>query len=116
MNNFYITLELHKILEKLSAEASNDTTRQMALDIKPCFDCEEVKREISKVSQAFELSVRFGTPPFTSFKDINGHLKRAKSGGRLSLKDLLEILQMLRQIKMLYDWYGQCEEIETDLD
>lgn len=116
METFYKTLELHKILEQLAAETSNETTRKMALDIRPCFDCEEVRREVEKVQQAFELSVRFGTPPFTSFKDINGHLSRAKSGGRLSLRDLLDILQMLRQIKMLRDWYKHCEDTETDLD
>lgn len=116
MEKNYKTLELHKILEMLASHTSNETTRQMALDIKPCFDCDEVRREIGKVSQAFELSVRFGTPPFSAFKDINGHLRRAKSGGRLSLKDLLEVLSMLKQIKSLHDWYRHCEDTETDLD
>lgn len=110
------TLELHKVLEMLAAQTSNEVTRKMALDIKPVTDCEEVKREIDKVSQAFELSVRFGTPPFYSFKDINGHLRRAKSGGRLSLRDLLDILSMLKQIKAIHDWYKHCEDTETDLD
>ncbi len=116
MNNYFKTLELHKILEMLANETSNEASRQMALDIRPVYDCEEVKREIEKVSQAFELSVRFGTPPFMSFKDINGHLKRAKSGGRLSLRDLLDVLGMLKQIKALYDWHRHCEDVETELD
>ncbi|MBE6842958.1 MAG: endonuclease MutS2 [Ruminococcus sp.] len=116
MDNYFKTLELHKILEMLANETSNEASRKMALEISPMTDCEEVRREIDKVSQAFELSVRFGTPPFMSFKDINGHLRRAKSGGRLSLKDLLEVLGMLKQTKALYDWYRHCEEVETDLD
>lgn len=116
MEKYIKTLELNKILEMLASHTSNEATRQMALDIRPCTDCEEVKREIEKVSQAFELSVRFGTPPFTNFKDINGHLKRAGSGGRLSLRDLLDVLVMLKQIKGLHEWYGHCEDIETDLD
>lgn len=116
MNYYSKTLELDKILEMLSKETSNETSRKMALDIRPSSDCEEIKREIDKVSQAFELSVKFGTPPFTGFKDVNPHLKRAKQGSRLSLKDLLEILTMLKQTKMLREWYSQCEECETDLD
>ena len=116
MNKYYKTLELQKVLEMLAAHTSNAATRQMALDIKPSSDCEEVKREIEKVSQAFELSVRFGTPPFSDFHDVNGHLRRAKSGGRLSLKDLLEVLAVLKQIKSLHDWYKHCEDTETDLD
>ena len=116
MNKYYKTLELQKVLEMLAAHTSNAATRQMALDIKPSSDCEDVKREIEKVSQAFELSVRFGTPPFSDFHDVNGHLRRAKSGGRLSLKDLLEVLAVLKQIKSLHDWYKHCEDTETDLD
>ena len=116
MNKYYKTLELQKVLEMLAAHTSNAATRQMALDIKPSSDCDEVKREIEKVSQAFELSVRFGTPPFSDFHDVNGHLRRAKSGGRLSLKDLLEVLAVLKQIKSLHDWYKHCEDMETDLD
>lgn len=116
MNKYYKTLELHKVLEMLASCTSNETTKKMALEIEPCCDCEEVKREISKVSQAFELSVRFGTPPFSAFRDVNGHLRRAKSGGRLSLKDLLEILSVLKQIRDLSSWYKHCEDTETDLD
>ena len=116
MNKYYKTLELQKVLEMLAAHTSNAVTRQMALDIRPSSDCDEVKREIEKVSQAFELSVRFGTPPFSDFHDVNGHLRRAKSGGRLSLKDLLEVLAVLKQIKSLHDWYKHCEDTETDLD
>ncbi|MBE6853288.1 MAG: endonuclease MutS2 [Ruminococcus sp.] len=116
MEKYFKTLELHKVLEMLAEHTSNDATRKMALEIEPCCDCDEVRREVEKVSQAFELSVRFGSPPFSSFKDINGHLRRAKSGGRLSLKDLLDVLGMLKQIKSLYDWYRHCEDTETDLD
>ena len=116
MNKYYKTLELQKVLEMLAAHTSNAVTRQRALDIRPSSDCDEVKREIEKVSQAFELSVRFGTPPFSDFHDVNGHLRRAKSGGRLSLKDLLEVLAVLKQIKSLHDWYKHCEDTETDLD
>lgn len=116
MNKYYTTLELNKILEKLSKECSNEKSKQMALEIEPCSDFSTVKEELDKTSQAFELSVRFGTPPFLSFKDICPSLKRASSGGILSLKEMLQILQMLNQISMLFDWYKHCEEVQTELD
>lgn len=116
MNKYYTTLELNKILEKLSKECSNEKSKQMALDIEPCSDFTTVKEELDKTSQAFELSVRFGTPPFLSFKDVCPSLKRASSGGILSLKEILQILQMLNQISMLFDWYKHCEEVQTELD
>ncbi|MGN1412561.1 MAG: endonuclease MutS2 [Oscillospiraceae bacterium] len=116
MNKYYTTLELNKILEKLSNECSNEKSKHMALNIEPCSDFETVKEELLKTSQAFELSVRFGTPPFLNFKDVCPSLKRANSGGILSLREMLNILQMLNQISMLYDWYKHCEDMQTDLD
>ncbi len=116
MDKYYNTLELNKILEKLSNECSNERSKQLALNIQPCSDFETVKEELLRTSQAFELSVRFGTPPFLNFKDVCPSLKRANSGGILSLREMLNILQMLNQISMLSDWYGHCEGMQTELD
>jgi len=116
MNKYYSTLELNKILEKLSKECSNERSKQMALEIEPCSDFTIVQEELDKTSQAFELSVRFGTPPFFGFKDVCPSLKRASAGGILSLREMLQILQMLNQISALSDWYKHCEEVQTDLD
>lgn len=115
MNKYLKTLELDKILEMLAELASNDETRKMALSIKPDSDLERVKYETLKTSQAFSLSVQFGTPPFINFKDISSPAARAKSGAVISLRDLMDIAAMLRQIKSLSDWYGHCENVETEL-
>ncbi|MDO5560314.1 MAG: endonuclease MutS2 [Oscillospiraceae bacterium] len=116
MNKYYTTLELHKVLEMLASETSNDTSRQMAMNVSPMYDCSEIREELSKVNDAFGLSVRFGTPPFTGIKDISTHLKRASSGGRLSLRDLLDVESLLSQVKSLHDWYAHCEDVQTGLD
>lgn len=115
MNKYLKTLELDKILEMLAELASNDETRKMALSIKPDSDLERVKYETLKTSQAFSLSVQFGTPPFINFKDISSPAARAKSGAIISLRDLIDIAAMLRQIKSLSDWYGHCENVDTEL-
>lgn len=115
MNKYYKTLELDKILEMLSELASNEETKRMALAIEPDTDLERVRYETLKTSQALSLSIQFGTPPFTAFKDICGISARAASGAVISLRDLLDIAGMLRQIKSLSDWYSHCEGIETEL-
>ncbi len=115
MNKYLRTLELDKILEMLADLTSNEKSRSMALAIKPDNDLERVRYECLKTSQAFNLSVQFGTPPFSNFKDITTVAMRAKSGAIISLRDLLDIAAMLRQIKSLSDWYGHCENIETEL-
>lgn len=115
MNNYYKSLELHKILEMLSDEASNSRTKEMALALSPCTDLEKVKKEMKKTEDAFELSVKYGTPGFTAFKDIRGSLRRASSGASLSLRDLIDIGQMLYQVRIISDWYKSVEEKDTTL-
>ncbi|MBR3422831.1 MAG: endonuclease MutS2 [Ruminococcus sp.] len=115
MNKYLKTLELDKILEMLAELASNDETRRMALAVRPDTDLERVRYENTKTNQALALSIQFGLPPFHSFKDISASAKRAKSGAVISLRDLMDIAAMLRQIKSLFDWYRSCENVETEL-
>ncbi len=115
MNKYLKTLELDKILEMLAELASNDETRRMALAVRPDTDLERVRYENTKTNQALALSIQFGLPPFHNFKDISTSAKRAKSGAVISLRDLMDIAAMLRQIKSLFDWYRSCENVETEL-
>ncbi|MCH5193663.1 MAG: endonuclease MutS2 [Oscillospiraceae bacterium] len=115
MNKYYTALELHKILEMLAEETSNQCTREMALALEPSTDVEQVRREVKKTSDAFDLSVKYGTPAFCSFKDVRGSLNRAKSGSSLTLRELLDIAQMLYQIRMLSDWHISCGDEETSI-
>lgn len=116
MNKYFETLELHKILEMLSKEASNARTKQLISEIKPIQDLDIVKNELEKTTQAFELSVKFGTPVFNNFKDITFSIKRAQSGSKLTLREILDIGQMLYQIRQLSIWYDQCESNDTQID
>lgn len=116
MNKYFKTLELHKILKMLSDMTSNDRTRKMALELEPCSDYDAVCLEMDKTSQAMELSISFGTPPFYDIKDISASLRRAASGARISLKELIEIKNLLNQISALSDWYAHCENVKTELD
>lgn len=115
MNKYLKTLELDKILEMLSELASNEETKRMALAVRPDTDLERVRYENTKTNQALALSIQFGLPPFSNFKDISTAAKRAKSGAVISLRDLMDIAAMLRQIKSLFDWYRSCENVETEL-
>lgn len=116
MNKYYETLELHKILEMLADETSNERSREAALSIEPETDIDIVKREVKKTAQAFDLSVKYGTPAFTAFKDVRGSLSRARSGASLTLRELLDIAQMLYQIRILSDWNKSRGEEVTLLD
>lgn len=115
MNSNHKTLELHKIFAMLSEKASNPITKEKALSIKPSSDFETVKKELSKTSDAYELSCKFGNPPFYNFKDISDCLNRASSDGKLSLKEMLDVKYLLMQCREISEWYSQCSETENTL-
>lgn len=115
MNLYHETLELHKILEALSNEASNGMTKEMALSLEPSSDLRTVKDRLSKTAEAFDLSVKYGSPSFRNFKDIRQSLKRARAGSSLSLRELLDAAQMLGQIRALDDWRKACNEREPEV-
>ena len=116
MNKYEKILELDKILEMLSDKTSNEISRDMALKLKPETDISRVREELAKTSEALSLTMRFGTPSFYNFRDMRMSLRRVKSGARLSLKDLMDIAVILRQIQVLSDWYDHCSDMNTELD
>lgn len=116
MNSNERTLELDKILELLANEAANDITREQARNLQPQTDLAVVQAELEKTDSALALAIQFGTPPFYAFQNMCTALQRAKSGAKLSLKDLLEIARVLRQVQALSDWYDHCSGVETPLE
>lgn len=111
----YITLELHKVLEMLANEAANEKTKSLARALTPDSDPARVRYALQQTEDAFQLSVRFGSPAFDSFNDVCAAVRRTQSGARVSLKELLEIARLLRQISSLADWYDHCEQMQTTL-
>ncbi len=116
MNKYYKTLELHKILSMLEEQAGNDETKRMIRELEPSTDAQLVRTELRKTDDAFKLSVKYGTPPFYNFRDIKGSLKRAQSGSSLTLRELLDIGLMLRQIRGLADYYADSKEDAASLE
>ncbi len=116
MQTFEKALELDKVLARAAEFTSNETSRRMMLETTPCSDLAQVQQEISKADDALQLAIQFGTPPFTGCKDICSRVTRAASGARLSLRDLLDVADLLRQVQGLYAWYGHCSDTATSLD
>lgn len=109
MNEHYLTLELHKILEMLVGECSNDASRRIAANIEPCLDVDIVRSEVSKTFDAFSASTKIGSPSFFSFADVASIANRAQSGSQLSLRELLDVSKMLTQTEALLSWRRQLE-------
>ncbi|MFT3950816.1 MAG: endonuclease MutS2 [Oscillospiraceae bacterium] len=114
MNQNDEILELHKILELLAGQCTNEASAQKALALTPSRDLYEVKREISKATAALELSVKYGRPAFLSFVNVQSLLKRADTGAVLTPAELIEIRRMLWQIGAAADWYAELKDEEKE--
>ena len=64
MNRHYKTLELDKILERLSGMTSIEDAREMALNLEPVFELKKVEQLLQQTDDAVALSGRFGAPSF----------------------------------------------------
>ena len=116
LNENQKTLELDKILSMLSDECTLEESKKQAKEITPSDDLFTVRQETGRTSDALELTIKYGTPGFFAVKNPSGILKRAKSGGTLSLGELLEIKRLLAQAEALSKWYDSLEIKETSLD
>lgn len=115
MNKEYKKLELDKILRLLSEEAWSSECKEQCLKIEPVFDPEECRALLKKTDDAFVLSSKFGTPRFSNIKNVRASVKKASDGAMLSLRELLDIAAVLREISGLCGWYSQCAGIESSL-
>ena len=115
MKKEYKKLELDKVLQLLANEAWSEQCREDCLKIQPQYDVDEIRKSIRHTDDAFVLSSKFGTPRFYKVKNMCGSIKRAQSGSMLSLRELLDIALVLREISGLCSWYSQCESMEHSL-
>jgi DNA mismatch repair protein MutS2 len=115
MKKDYTKLELDKILCLLSEQAYSDACREKIAGITPLGDAQKVREEITKTADAFRLSAKFATPRFSNIKEPGQPLKRACQGGSLSLRELLDIAGVLREINILVSWFKSTGEKDSSL-
>jgi DNA mismatch repair protein MutS2 len=115
MKKDYIKLELDKILKMLSELAYSQACREKIEEIVPLGDYDKICEESEKTADAFRMGAKLGTPRFSDIQDPGESLKRANQGGSLSLRELLDIAGVLREINILVSWYRQ-HEIENKTD
>ncbi len=116
MNKHYEALELNTVLKMLSNEATCEDAKELAESLTPTSDISEVELLLAQTEDAFSLLARFGAPSFSGLKNVNNPLQRAAAGGALNTTELLNIAYTLRSIRSLYEWYGHCSGVKTNLD
>lgn len=116
MNKHFKSLELDIVLKMLADEATCDDAKDLALSLKPVMNINEAELLLSQTEDAFSLLARFGSPSFSGLRNVNNAVSRAAAGASLNPKELLEIAYTLRAIRSLYEWYGHCSNVRTNLD
>lgn len=108
-------LELDKILQELSEYACCDYAKEQVKKIHPYTNVNIVRDEVKKTNDAFLLSSQFGTPSFSNLRAPFEMLRLARAGGMLSLRNFLQLADILRQVRLLQEWFRQCEKITNSL-
>lgn len=111
------TLELDKILELLSLEATISDAADKAKEIVPQTDIKAVEELLSQTFAAYNFMSRYSSPSFGSACNVASQLLRAQSGAVLSITELLQIAETLRVIRSLKDWRTDCSSLaDTAID
>ncbi len=106
------TLELDKILQSLSAEASINDAKDKALKVIPKTDFNEVSFLLAQTDAAYKFSAMYQTPNFSGAKNVISHLNRAEAGAVLSMRDLLDTAETLRVVRTVKSWRENCTGLQ----
>lgn len=111
------TLELDKILQLLSNEATLEDAKEQSLKIKPDTDINEVRRQLNATNDAYSFMLKYQAPSFGSAVNVASPLRRAAAAAVLSTGELLDIAETLRVIRSIKSWRGDCLNMsETSID
>ena len=104
MNKHHKALELNKILDLLADCTSCADSREAALSLTPATELYDAQTLINQTDAAYVLLAKFGSPSFGAIKNVNSSLARAAAGGALTMRELLDVGEVLRVIRSLSEW------------
>lgn len=117
LNKHYIALELDKILHRLSELAGCADARILALELEPRTSLFEAQELLKQTEDAYIMLAKYGGPSFSGLKNISNALARASAGSVLSMRELLDVAEVLRNIRGLSQWRSKMagESFSIDL-
>ena len=112
----YITLELPAVLEMLAAQAESELGKAAARGLQPSANAEEVRRRLAETSDAARLMTLRGSPSFSGARDIRPALERARLGGALNTRELLDIAGLARCARLCKAYLAEEKNEKTSID
>lgn len=104
LNRHCKALELDKVLAMLASYASVADAKEMAASLEPARTLYDASALINQTSAAHAMMAKHGAPSFGAIKNVHSSLSRAAAGGVLSLRELLDVAEVLRVIRSVYEW------------
>ncbi len=110
-------LEFNRIRELLASRTQTDGGRELALNLEPLGDIDEVKRLQYLTTKAKAVSEEKGQPSFYGVCDIVSAAERANKGAALSMRDLLHCAAVLRCARTLRSYMpsDDSEDVLTEI-
>ncbi len=112
----YITLELPAVLEMLAAQAESELGKAAARELQPSANAEEIRRRLAETSDAARLMTLRGSPSFSGARDIRPALERARLGGALNTRELLDIAGLARCARLCKAYLAEEKSEKTSID
>jgi DNA mismatch repair protein MutS2 len=105
-NNYRVTLELDKIIDRAVTLCACPEAKQMMRTIEPFETPEEERYALSQTDAVNSLLLKNGSPRFGGVADVRRVVAHAEKGGILSMGELLLVAAALRNFDGLAQWYG----------
>ena len=103
-------LEFNKIKEKLKFYVVTSSGKDIVENLKPYNTAFEVRNRLKESSEALDILIRKGAPPFEGLFDVREALERAEKGGVLSQGQLLRIGGMFKCSRRFKEYISRSEE------
>ena len=97
------TLEFDKILSMLGLKCGCCVSRELAPQLTPFDELDDVNRELDLTSEAETVYIRTGYSPVDDFPDMRSALKRMNAVLHLSCEELLNVGRCLKAIRRCRD-------------
>ena len=110
------TLELPRVLQKLSDQAVSAEAKAKALRIRPETETEEVLRLLDQTDAARQMIGLHGAPSFSGVKPVGEALDRADRGGSLNTYELLTIAGLLTAARRAREYFNDKATEKTAID
>ena len=94
-------LEYNKIIEMLCESTVSGMGRDIAADLKPSNNLNEIKELLQETTEAVNLLLKKGNIPIGGLQDIRMPLKKVKLGSTLEPGELLKVADTLRASRRL---------------